>query len=145
MPAPTAILSFCAAATGPDLRLMVRLDDTVIYDGFPVEEPELITYAFADLDDQDHILVFEMRGKMPGHTQLSDTGEILQDRVIKISDVTFDDIALGHMFIEQSRYYHNNNDSTDPVVQPFHSVMGCNGYVELKFTTPIYLWLLENM
>jgi hypothetical protein len=145
MPAPTAILSFRAAATGPDLRLVVRLDSTVIYDGYPTEQPVLISHEFADQDDQDHLLVFEMRGKLPEHTQMSHTGEILQDRVIEISDVAFDDIALGHMFIEQSQYYHNNNDSTDPVVEAFYGAMGCNGRVELKFTTPIYLWLLENM
>jgi hypothetical protein len=141
----TATLSFHVAATGTDLRLVVRLDDTVIYDGYPVNEPVLISHEFADNDDQNHVLVFEMRGKMPGHTQMSDTGDILNDRVIKISDVTFDDIELGHMFIEQSRYYHNNNDSTEPVVEQFYGTMGCNGRVEMRFTTPIYLWLLENM
>ena len=86
-----------------------------------------------------------MRGKMPGHTQMSDSGEILNDRVIKISDVRFDDIELGYMFMEQSRYYHNNNDSTEPVVEQFYGTIGCNGRVEMRFSTPIYLWLLENM
>ena len=28
---------------------------------------------------------------------------------------------------------------------PFFGNMGCNGYVSLKFATPIYLWLLEHM
>jgi len=142
---PNATLSFRAAATGPDLRLMVRLDDTVIYDDYPVQDSVLISHEFADLDGQDHALVFEMRGKLPGHTQISHTGEILQDRVIEISDVAFDGIELGHVFMQQSRYCHNNNDSTDPVVEAFYGTMGCNGCVELQFSTPIYLWLLENM
>ncbi len=141
----TAILSFRVAATGPDLRLVVRLDDTVLYDGYPAAEPEPISHEFADNDDQNHALVFEMRGKMPGHTQMSDSGEILNDRIIEISDVRFDDIELSHMFMEQSRYYHNNNDSTEPVIEQFYGAMGCNGRVEMRFTTPIYLWLLENM
>ena len=141
----TAILSFLVAATGPDLRLVVRLDDTVIYDGYPVEKPESISHEFADEDGKTHALVFEMSGKKPAHTQMSDTGEILSDRVIEISDVRFDDIALGQMFIEQCRYHHNTNDSTDPIVDSFYGIMGCNGRVEMRFTTPIYLWLLENM
>jgi hypothetical protein len=145
MPVTTATLSFCAAATGAELRLIVRLDGTVIYDGYPTEKPALISHEFADQDDRDHTLVFEMRGKLPEHTQISDTGEILQDRVIEISDVAFDDIALGHMFMEQSRYYHNTNGSTDPVVEAFYGAMGCNGHVKMQFSTPIYLWLLENM
>jgi hypothetical protein len=145
VPVETATLSFCVAATGPDLRLVVRLDDTVVYDGYPEGQPEKISHEFADLDDQDHTLVFEMRGKMPVHTQVADTGEILQDRVIEISDVAFDDILLSHMFTEQCQYHHNNNDITDPVIDQFYGVMGCNGRVEMRFSTPIYLWLLENM
>ena len=141
----TTTLSFHVAATGTDLRLVVRLDDTVIYDGYPVNEPVLISHEFADHDDQDHILVWEMRGKLHTHTKISDTGEILDDRVIKISDVAFDEITLGHTFTKQCQYHHNNNDTTDPVTDNFHGIMGCNGRVEMRFTTPIYLWLLENM
>lgn len=141
----TCTLAFCVAATGPDLRLVVRLDDTVIYDSYPTEKPELISHEFADSDDQTHSLVFEMRGKKPTHTQVSPSGEILTDRVIQISEVAFDDIALGQMFLEQCQYHHNANDSAEPMIDSFYGTMGCNGRVEMHFTTPIYLWLLENM
>ena len=87
----TATLSFRAAATGPDLRLVVCLDDSVIYDGYPTETPDMISHEFDDADDQSHMLTFEMRGKLPEHTTLANNGEILNDRVIEISDVAFDD------------------------------------------------------
>jgi hypothetical protein len=117
----------------------------VIYDGYPTETPDMISHEFDDADDQSHMLTFEMRGKLPEHTTLANNGEILNDRVIEISDVAFDDIVLGHVFTEQCQYHHNNNDTTDPIVDTFHTIMGCNGRVEMRFTTPIYLWLLENM
>jgi hypothetical protein len=140
-----AKLSFNVSATGIDLRLCVSLDDVVIYDQNPALESQIISHEFQDTDDQEHILVFEMQGKLAAHTTVSDTGEILQDSVIKLSDIAFDDIALGYMFTELAQYYHDTNGTTAPVIEPFYGVMGCNGRVELKFTTPIYLWLLENM
>ena len=141
----TATLSFCVAATGPGLRLIVGLDDVIVYDGYPDAAPIAVAHKFDDLEEQEHHLVFKMQGKLPEHTQISDTGEILQDRLITISDFAFDDIPLGHMFTEVSRYHHDTNGTTEAVSEPFYGVMGCNGRVEMRFTTPIYLWLLENM
>jgi hypothetical protein len=141
----TAKLSFCAAATGPDLRLVVHLDDVIIYDAFPDHNPVAVDYDFDDSKEGDHVLTFEMRGKRSEHTKLDAAGNIKEDRCIVISDLSFDDIQLGHIVASVARYYHNNNDSTEPVVDKFYGIMGCNGRVEMPFSTPAYLWLLENM
>jgi hypothetical protein len=141
----TAKLSFCAAASGPDLRLIVRLDDTVIYDAHPATEPTAVEHVFDDDQERDHVLIFEMQGKLPEHTKVTETGEILEDRCVIITDIAFDDIQLEHMITEIARYHHDTNGTTDLVIDSFHTVMGCNGQVEMRFTTPIYLWLLENM
>lgn len=141
----TAKLSFCVAATGPDLRLSVTLNDALIWNGCPGPEPVEVTHQFDDSQDQSYTLIFEMQGKQPEHTQISATGEILQDRCITVSDFAFDDIQLGHTMTEISQYHHDTNGTTDAVIDTFHSVMGCNGRVEIKFSTPVYLWLLENM
>jgi len=141
----TAKLSFCVAATGPDLRLTACIDDTVIYAGYPTAESAQIEHEFSDSEELDHVLSFEMRGKLPEHTTIGVTGDILQDRFITITNVAFDNIELGHMFTQIAQYHHNHNDTTEPVTHKFYGVMGCNGRVEMRFTTPIYLWLLENM
>jgi hypothetical protein len=138
-------LSFCVAASGPDLRLIVRLDDSVIYEACPVAESAAVVYEFDDAEERDHVLSFEMQGKLPEHTKINEAGEILKDRSITITDIAFDDIQLGHMFTEVAHYHHNTNGTTDAVIDKFHGTMGCNGRVDLRFTTPIYLWLLENM
>ena len=141
----TAKLSFSAASSGPDLRLIVRLDDTVIYDAYPGAEPAAVEYEFDDSQERDHVVIFEMQGKLPEHTKVTDDGEILQDRCITITNVAFDDIQLGHMITKVSKYHHDTNGTTANLIQPFYDTMGCNGRVELHFSTPIYLWLLENM
>jgi len=138
-------LSFVVQSTGPDLHLTVKLDDKIIYDGFPGKIPEKVTWVFDDSGESTHLLCFKMSGKMPEHTTISASGEILQDRVIKIEDIAFDDIILGHMVTELAKYHHDFNGTSENTVQKFYGAMGCNGTVQLEFATPIYLWLLENM
>ena len=141
----TSILTFTVQSTGPDLHLTVKLDDHIIYDRSPGDSPEHISYSFDDSVETEHLLSFEMSGKLPEHTTISESGEITQDRLIKISDVAFDDIVLGQVFIESAKYRHDYNGTGNFVEEKFYGEMGCNGRVEMRFTTPIYLWLLENM
>ena len=141
----TAKLSFCVAASGPDLRLVVRLDDSVIYEACPVAEPAAVTYEFNDGLEDNHVLSFEMQGKLPEHTTINEKGHILQDRCVIITDIAFDGIQLGHMVTEVAQYYHDTNSTKEPIIDSFYGTMGCNGRVEMHFRTPIYLWLLENM
>jgi len=140
-----AKLSFSVAATGADLALRVTLDDKIIYHSEPGTEPTVITHEFDDGQEGPHVLVFEMTGKLPSHTVLDAHGTITQDRCIMITDLAFDDIQLGHMFTAVARYSHDHNGTTEPITEAFYGVMGCNGRVTVEFSTPIYLWLLENM
>jgi len=108
-------------------------------------EPQEFRHEFPDLDDREHCFEIELHGKTPEHTKVNDQGAIVQDVVAEISDVALDDIQLGHMFSEQASYHHDHNSTTDPVQEQFFGSMGCNGRVKLRFTSPVYLWLLENM
>ena len=141
----TVILTFVVQSTGPDLHLTVKLDDTIIYNKSPGDSPEKISYSFDDSVETEHVLCFEMSGKLPEHTTVTESGEIIQDRVIKISEVAFDDIVLGQVFVESAQYHHDFNGTGDAISEKFYGVMGCNGHVEMRFSTPIYLWLLESM
>jgi hypothetical protein len=141
----TSRLSLDVSATGPDLHLQVILDGQIIWDGYPKAEIETVNHDFDDQTEQEHVLEFHMQGKLPEHTLLDETGRILQDRCIRIENFSFDDIALGHMFVEVTQYHHDHNGTTDLVTDRFYGTMGCNGRVEMRFYTPIYLWLLENM
>ena len=100
-----------------------------------------------DISDSDgsHLLVIEMTGKQPHHTKISVDGVIEKDHVITIDNVAFDGITLGHVFTHLAKYSHDCNGTASPIEEKFYGTMGCNGTVSLQFTTPIYLWLLENM
>ena len=126
------------------IGLEIWLDDTKIYNSEHVSEPVDFSHDFAD-SDSDHLLRFVMKNKTLDHTKVDDDGDIVKDCCICIDNLSFDEIELGQIFIDQAVYEHDFNSTADPVQDKFYGQMGCNGTVSLAFTTPIYLWLLENM
>lgn len=111
-----------------------------------VEHVDRIVHFSHVLNDTDgnHELRIVMKHKTPEHTELDDAGTIVRDAMLTVSDVKFDEIALGQIMLEQAVYTHDFNGSQPTVEDQFFGNMGCNGTVSLKFTTPAYLWLLEN-
>jgi hypothetical protein len=125
--------------------LEAKLDDEVFWCGqVPVDSDVQIQHTFTEQDGTEHALTLELRGKRPEHTRLGAQGEILEDRLLHISDVSMDDIELGYLMHDKSTYCHDHNSSTEPVQDRFWGTMGCNGTVTLRFTSPAYLWLLEH-
>ena len=96
-------------------------------------------------DNAEHELRIVMKHKTPDHTELDNAGNIIRDAMLSISDIKFDEIALGQVLLNKAVYTHDFNGSQPPVDDKFFGDLGCNGTVSLKFTAPTYLWLLENM
>ena len=96
-------------------------------------------------DDGEHELRIVMKHKTADYTEVNETGEIVRDVMLIISDVKFDEIELGQVFVEKTTYVHDFNGSQSLIEDQFFGDMGCNGTVSLKVSTPSYLWLLENM
>jgi hypothetical protein len=126
------------------LGLEICLDDQQIFNQNCVIESQKISYEFSDLD-AEHELRFVMKNKTVDHTKIDESGAIVKDAYLTISDLAFDDIALGHIVTEKAEYTHNFNGNGELTQDKFFGQIGCNGTVSLKFTTPMYLWLLENM
>ena len=127
-----------------ELSMEIWLDDQKIFDIAQVSATVECQNKFSDIDGE-HELRFVMKNKTGDQTQIDAAGQIIKDACLTINDVFFEGINLGHMFIEQTEYTHNFNGTQAEVTDKFYGVMGCNGTVSLKFTTPIYLWLLEKM
>ena len=126
------------------LGLRVVLDQATIFETAHVTETVQIKHEISDADGE-HELTFELFGKLPEHTKITETGEIVSDALIEIGNITLDEIDLDQIFQLLTVYHHDFNGSQTPADHKFYRHMGCNGIVTLKFTTPIYLWLLENM
>jgi hypothetical protein len=139
-------LSFFVESTDQTvpLGLEVWLDDQLLLNVPWVKNKVNFSHNFSD-SDGEHCLTVVMKNKTSQHTVVSETGSIISDACLLISTPCFDDLELGQIFIEQSEYTHDFNSNGPKTTEKFYGQMGCNGSVTLKFNTPIYLWLLENM
>lgn len=140
--------SFTLTPTDPTAKLGFEtwINDQCVYRTNHVHESTTVTgYLPADGIDADHVMKFVMTGKTAEHTRVDSAGEIVQDALLTIDDLAFDSIQLGNMVHELFEYHHDFNGTCSAITDKFFNVMGCNGTVELKFSTPVYLWFLENM
>ena len=124
------------------LAMQIWIDSEKIFDQLVVETIP-VEFNIPD-DDAEHSLRFVMSNKMSDHTQIDDAGNIIADSRLTVSDIEFEDISLGPIVNDQAVYTHNRNGTAAETQEKFYGELGCNGTVELKFTTPVYLWLLEN-
>lgn len=140
----TSEFSFQYCATGLGLSISVLFDGKEIYHQTAHTEFQTFSHNFDD-DGLEHVLEIKMSGKTPEHTVINDYGDIVGDVLLKITNIQFDGVELGTVFTEKSTYTHDFNGTGATTVETFYGTMGCNGVLALRFSTPIYLWLLENM
>jgi hypothetical protein len=142
----TTRISFDISSSDFSARLGLEawIDDTEIFSCDHVQQAQTITFDLSD-DDGEHELRFVLKNKTGEHTQIDQTGTIVKDAVLTVDNLIFDEINLGQLFYEHAVYTHNFNGSSAETHAKFYGNLGCNGTVSVKFSTPIYIWLLENM
>jgi hypothetical protein len=139
-------LTFEVIPTTPDAMLGFEawLDDQLMFDTDHLDNTQQIVIPLDDTDGE-HELKLVLKNKNSEHTRLNSAGEIESDAVLEIRNLAFDNIVLGNIVAEQAVYIHNFNGTAGQSRDQFFGTMGCNGTVTLKFTTPMYIWLLEHM
>jgi hypothetical protein len=127
------------------LGLEIWLDDRMLFDtDHVVSECHPLEFEVSDIDSE-HELQFVLKNKTHEHTQIDVDGNIIADANIIVGNLAFEDIELNQIFYDHSVYTHDFNGTGTETHDKFYGTMGCNGTVSLKFTTPIYMWLLETM
>ena len=119
-------------------KAKVYIDNNLIFDA-EVKGPHKIQWAGV-LENGDHSLIVELYDKDKYQTVLED-GQIIKDQLLNIDAVSFDDIDIGFLKHTLSNYYPNTQVETIKNCVN----LGVNGKWELKFKSPIYIWLLEHM
>lgn len=93
-------------------------------------------------DTEQAVLKIELLNKEDSDTvQNEDKTAILQDMLLNIVSIEVDDISLGMVPFEHSEYRPVNR--TDVVKNCMN--LGWNGAWTLTWTSPFYIWLLENL
>lgn len=100
-------------------------------------------------------LVIEFKNKQDQDTVVDANGEIVDDLLLNINSIEIDEIDLGSLLWTTSSYrpiypaiYKKNMEqqgNTLPESITSCVNLGWNGHWTLPFTSPYYIWLLENI
>ena len=140
-------LRFNIVPSNPEMPVGVEvwIGSQCILDQAQCTESHLVNHDFDDTVEQQHVVKIVLKNKTAEHTCVDDQGTIVSDSVLEIKNFTIDDIDIDQLVREQAVYCHDFNGTGINTTNPFYNNVGCNGTVTLEFSTPAYLWLLENM
>lgn len=138
-------ITFNVKSTNKPLELEVKFDSQVMFDKVIDNGPHPVEISIDDEAEDSHTLELVMKGKTVDHTTVDSDGNILKDSQLVFSDIEVDGINIEELFWFQAEYSHDFNGGGDLTVENFYGSIGCNGTVRIDITTPIYLWLLENI
>lgn len=136
-------LTFDVEPTGVPLTVSVVLNDAVVWK--QLVDKTCNVEIFCDDSLPKNVLKLCLEDKQSSHTEINADGKIIKDSTVKFSNFIIDEVEIDALVRKLSKYNHNFNGNGPATTDAFYGEMGCNGTVEFEFTTPIYLWLLENM
>jgi len=141
-----AVVSFDIGTTDADaeLGIAVWIDNQLVHENPHVKDMYKFQHVIND-DKAEHELCLVMSGKTALHTTVDQAGNITKDACLTVLDPKIDDVEIVQLFNEKTVYTHNFNGTQAESQHKFYGVMGCNGTATLRFSTPMYMWLLENI
>lgn len=108
-----------------------------------------------EIDQVENTIEIELLNKSFGDTVIDSDGNILEDLLLNIETIEVDQIELGPLKWSMSKYYPDyperyksdifKNGGTLPDSINACVNLGWNGKWTLSFTSPFYIWLLENI
>ncbi len=127
-----------------NLGIELWLDKEKFFDNNIGSGKHHIVHDFS-ASEGEHVLRAVLKNKTAKHTQIDQAGNIIEDALIHIGNITIDEIDVTQLVYQLAQYVHDGNGSKTIAVHPFYGDMGCNGRDQMSFQSPVYLWLLENM
>jgi len=118
------------------------------------KEPQVIIFDHELTEGYNQQLVIERMGKTSKQTVVDHAGNIVKDQLLKIKSIEIDEIDIGALIYEgiyKPKYpepWASQEKKAGKVLpESFKNVtaMGHNGRWEFQFSSPFYMWLLENL
>ena len=116
-------------------------------------DPVLIEFTHELELEKEYALIIKREGKDKNQTIVED-GKIVKDQLLHIHSIEIDEIDLGGLVYEgiytpeyPEPWASQQKDAGKELPESFKNVtaMGHNGEWKLKFSSPFYMWLLENL
>lgn len=138
-------LDFSANDACADIILEILCDGRKISRSPATQHTQTVCVELSE-DPQDHVLQLIMSGKNNSHTTVDAEGRIIQDVFFTVDRLEFEDLDMKEIFCQGLPCYtHSFNQPQATLLDEFYGCIGCNGTVEIKFSTPFFLWLSEHM
>jgi hypothetical protein len=109
----------------------------------------------AEIEEGDGLFEICLLNKQETDTVKGDNGEILEDMLLNVDSIEIDDISLGFLLWTHSKYFpnypksyieYNKASGAELPESVLNCVnMGWNGSWQIPFTSPFFVWLLENL
>jgi len=121
--------------------------------GFPqfgkvCEQDTLVDIDIEVEDNKEYFLTVEFQNKDPKTDVVLDSDKNpIKDKRVNIRSVQFDDIEISYFdLLPENTFVYEPTDPMGVQATGFEATkLAWNGKTTLRFTTPIYIWLLENL
>lgn len=106
------------------------------------------TFTFSvDLTEDNHFLWIDFLNKLDTDVKKDqyedpENFQVLADMILNIEKISIDDIEIENLKWSASKFI--PNDPKKPVIEKCVN-LGLTGRYRIDFTSPVYLWLLENL
>jgi hypothetical protein len=127
-------------------QFSIWLDDHMVVSSEIVSAAQQEIKFERTIDDGTHTLKIRLENKTNADTNIRN-GEVIDDMLLNIDDITIDDISLGNL-LWSAEYIldHPQQYNGQTIIKMDNCVnLGWNGTYVLKFTSPFYIWLLEQL
>lgn len=128
----------------------VCINDTEFKHGIVETDSDEIFYVEFIADFQENTtnkLKVKLLNKTSSDTILND-GQIIQDMLLNIKSIEIEEIDLGSLMWSHSCFTTDKPQKFNgKIVTELKNCvnLGWNGAYELEFTSPVYIWLLDNI
>ena len=118
------------------------------------EKPTLIDFEHILEEEKTYDLVIKKTGKTKRQTVVNEKGDILKDQLLNIKSIHIDDIDIGALIYEgeftptyPEPWATQQREAGNVLKEKFKQCtkMGHDGEWRLQFSSPFYMWLLENL
>ena len=118
------------------------------------DKPTLVEFEHECTEGEKSELIIIRSGKDYNQTVVNEKGDLLKDQLLHIKSIEIDEIDIGALVYEgvytpeyPEPWASQQREAGIELQESFNNVtkMGHNGTWQLKFESPFYMWLLENL
>jgi hypothetical protein len=134
-------------------KFSIWIDEVKIQDGeITGAEHQTIEFSQEITEDTSHQLKIRLENKEDTDVVKNNDDpvnfKVVKDMLLNIEDITIDDISLGNLLWSHSKYYPDQKknitgEEGECLTECVN--LGWNGTYIVEFSSPIYIWLLENI